>query len=285
MRRPNKKAKPQQSLEPPLTKTCLTVQRKVFTLSITLLCLLMFSTTCKADKLYVAVAANFSSTIKTLQRLFEAQSKHRLIISSASTGQLYTQIHHGAPYEVFLSADSLRPEKLITDKLAEKESSYIYAWGQLALWSADRHKITTEGEGKGEHLLKTDTLSRLVIPNPELAPYGYAAKQLMKHLELYDLWQNRLITAQNTAQAQQFTLSGSVPFAFIPLSQIKALPAQQQGSHWLAPSTYYSPIEQRLVLLKKGAQNPAASAFLKFIKSAQAQQIIADAGYLTESSH
>ncbi|MBL4608153.1 MAG: substrate-binding domain-containing protein, partial [Pseudomonadales bacterium] len=89
--------------------------RHFSTLCIALLCLMALSGACKADELYVAVAANFSSTLKKLAPLFEQQRGHRLITSTASTGQLYTQIHHGAPYEVFLSADSLRPEKLIKE--------------------------------------------------------------------------------------------------------------------------------------------------------------------------
>ena len=262
-----------------MKKFCLSAQH------ISLMCLLLLSNTCKADELYLAVSANFLSTIKTLQTLFESKSGHRFIISSASSGQLYSQIHFGAPYEVYLSADRLRPKMLIHEGLAVKHHRAIYARGQLALWSPEKNTFLSTDDELGERILKTDTLSRLVIANPKLAPYGDAAIQAMKHLKVYHLWKNRLITAQSTAQAQQFTLSGSVPFALIPLSQIKALPVEQQGSHWLIPKTYYAPIEQELVLLKKGVQNPAALAFLKFITSKHSQEIIRDAGYLTERSY
>ncbi|MBL4608750.1 MAG: molybdate ABC transporter substrate-binding protein, partial [Pseudomonadales bacterium] len=177
------------------------------------------------------------------------------------------------------------PEKLIKEGLADKESSYIYALGQLALWSAHSDKITRKGSNSGEHILSNDDESRLVIPNPKLAPYGFAAVELMKRLKVYHLWQKRLITAQNVAQAQQFILSGSVPFGFIPLSQINALPPDQRGSYWQVPASLYPPIVQRVVLLEKGRQNPAAAAFLEFLKSAQSRKIIRESGYLPEPSN
>ena len=224
---------------------------------------------------HIAVASNFSNTIKSLITPFEKQSGNSVIASYGSSGQLYAQIRNGAPYEVFLSADQLRPNLLIQDGYADSSNGFIYAQGQIVLWSPN----------KTNHLNKQTLISErrdglLAIANPKHAPYGSAAIQILKQLNVYQAWKKRLITGQNIAQTQQFIASKNVSFGFICYSQVAALPPDEQGAYWLVPTHYYKPLLQQLVILKKGQHNPAALRFIKFLKSPQAQAIILRHGYL-----
>lgn len=224
---------------------------------------------------HVAVASNFSSTIKNLIALFEKQSGHSVIASYGSSGQLYAQIRNGAPYEVFLSADQLRPNLLIQDGYADSSNGFIYAQGQVALWSPS----------KTNHLNKQTLISHnrsglLAIANPKHAPYGSAAIQILEQLNVYQAWKGKLITGQNIAQTQQFIASKNVSFGFIAYSQITALPPNEQGAYWLVPEHYYKPLLQQLVILEKAQHNPVALRFINFLKSPKAQAIIRRHGYL-----
>jgi molybdate transport system substrate-binding protein len=220
----------------------------------------------------VAVAANFTDAAKEIAAAFKQKTGHEAVLSFGASGQFYTQITQGAPFQVFLSADDGRPKKLVEDGLAVPESRFTYAIGKLVLWSRTPDFV------KGEATLRSAAFAKLSICNPTAAPYGAAAVQTMKSLKLYDALQPRLVEGASVTQAFQFVETGNAELGFIALSQ---LTGNDTGSRWIVPQDLYTPIRQDAVLLKIGASNAAASGFITFLKGPEARTIIEKYGYLT----
>lgn len=224
-----------------------------------------------AAETQVAVAANFTEPAKEIATAFTAATGDKAILSFGSSGQFYTQMAHGAPYEVFLSADSDRPKKAEQDGLAAPNTRFTYAIGRLVLYSKTPGLVDSRGA-----VLKADKFAKLSIADPGAAPYGLAAVQTLQHLGLYDQVKPKIVQGTSITQAYQFVASGAAELGFVALSQVINEPG---GSHWLVPTSDHEPIEQQAVLLLTGQKNPAAAAFLKFLKSPQAVAIIKRYGY------
>jgi molybdate transport system substrate-binding protein len=231
------------------------------------------STAAPAAQTNVAVAANFTEAAKEIAAAFKAKTGHEAVLSFGASGQFYTQITQGAPFQVLLSADDARPKKLIEDGLAVADSRFTYAIGKLVLWSK------TAGLVKGEETLKAASFAKLSICNPAAAPYGAAAVEAMKALKLYDTLQPKLVEGATITQAYQFVETGNAELGFVALSQ---LTGPETGSRWLVPQELYSPIRQDAVLLKTGASNEAATGFLSFLKGPEARTIIQKYGYVLD---
>ena len=231
----------------------------------------------KADEAIIAVAANFTGVAKLLRSQFEKTTGHRLKISYGSTGKLYAQIENGAPYDVFLAADSARPIKAINQGLAVADTRFVYAKGQLALWSAKQDLFES-----GPEYLRKAAFKHIALANPKTAPYGMAAMQVMQKLGLASSLGDRLVQGDSIAQTFQFVTTGNSEAGFIAYSQLIGWKGEQ-GSSWLIPAEYYEPIEQSAVLLEKGRSNQAARAFLDFLKSSPvARERIRQFGYGVE---
>ncbi|MDD2815242.1 MAG: molybdate ABC transporter substrate-binding protein [Thiotrichaceae bacterium] len=230
-----------------------------------------------ADTFNVAVAANFLSTAEQLGKKFETSSTHKASFSSSSTGKLYAQIKSAAPFDVFLSADVKTPELLEQEGLAVKGTRFSYAQGKLVLWSTKANFV----DKQGKILEHADKFQHIAIANPSSAPYGLAAQQTLKSLKLWDGMQNKLARGESISQAMSFVSSGSTELGFVALSQIMDNDGKitSKGSSWIVPENLYAPMTQQAVLLKTGENNAAAKAFLAFLKTPVAQQIITAAGY------
>lgn len=226
-----------------------------------------------ADVVSVAVAANFTDATREIVPLFEKATGHKAKVSYGSTGKLYSQIENGAPFQVFLAADTKRPQKAEQAGLAVADSLFVYAKGKLALWSTKAGLVDD-----GAKFLKDGAFAHLAMANPKTAPYGLAAQQVMEHLGLWSKLQSKLVRGESIAQTFQFVVSGNAQSGFVAYSQVKAWKGDS-GSTWVIPSEYYAPIEQAAVLLKKGESSPAAKAFLDFLKSDAAKQVIEQFGY------
>lgn len=228
----------------------------------------------------IASAANFQLALKKLSLQFEQKTNYKLLTSYASTGQLFAQISNGAPFDVFLSADSERANRLIDNKLAVSGSGLTYAVGELVLWSADPAFAFSDDRAKSKEI--NCTSGRIALANPKLAPYGKAALEALSNIQALQHCK-RLIYGQSVAQVMQFIASRNVTFGFVARAQLTALPDNQKGAFWLIPQRYYSRLEQKAVLLTRAQYNPAAIAFLDYLNSSEARQIIEDQGYSTIS--
>jgi molybdate transport system substrate-binding protein len=224
-----------------------------------------------AAPVHVAVAANFASTMSDLAALFEASTHDRVLVSVGSTGRLYAQIKHGAPFDVFFAADLARPARLEKEDAIVPGSRFTYAVGRIALWSPRAGYVDAHGK-----VLASGRYRHLAIANPKLAPYGAAAQQVLEARGLWQSVQSRLVEGQNIGQTYSYVSSGNAELGFVAYSQLKKPHARLKGSYWLVPQALYRPIEQQAVLLKDTA---AARAFVRFVKSAAARAIIAGYGY------
>ena len=231
---------------------------------------LVAPTAARAGEVHVAVAANFTAAAKEIAALYEAASGDTAILSFGSTGQLYTQISQGAPFEVFLAADRARPRKAVDEGLADPGSLVTYATGRIVLYSRDPGRVT------GEAALHAAGAGKLAIANPATAPYGTAAVEAMKALGVYDALAPRLVRGNNIAQTYQFVDSGSAALGFVALSQVIG---HDRGSRWIVPFRLYAPIAQDAVLLNTGRGNPAATGFLRFLQGPEARAVKEKYGY------
>lgn len=241
---------------------------------------ILFLSEAQAQTINVAVASNFTHPMKALVKAFEKQSGHKVRVSFGSSGKFYAQVKHGAPFQVFLSADQAKPIALEKEGWALAESRFTYATGRLALWSSQNNFID-------ETLtpLKNGSFNKLALANPKLAPYGTAAVQVLQNLNLASKTQAKWIKGENIAQTYQFVSTGNSDLGFVALSQVVSQksslnkPSIKQGSAWIIPSHLHQPISQDAILLKKGQHSLAAQELLAFIKSPQAKKIIHHYGY------
>lgn len=237
---------------------------------------LMLLFTCAASSAFaaetsVAVAANFTEPAKEIAAAFAKATGHKAQLVFGPSGAFYTQISHGAPFELFLSADAERPVKIEQEGLGVPATRFTYAVGRLALFSTTPRLVDKAGA-----VLRTGRFEKIAIADPVSAPYGQAALETMRALGVEARLKPRIVTGTSIAQAYQFTSTGAAELGFVALSQIIDV---KGGSRWIVPASLHKPIEQQAILLKTGAANPAARAFLKFLKSDAALRIIRRYGY------
>lgn len=246
-------------------------------LAIALLCLVAaFGAQARADTARLAVASNFSEPMQALAEAFAASTGHTLIVSTGSTGRLYAQIVNGAPFEVFLAADTVRPARLVENGLAIADSVRTYAIGRLAVMDMTDPAADTPPPLQR---LQAGDYRRLALANPDLAPYGAAARQVLDYLELQTASASRQVFGENIGQTYAFIATGNADLGFVALSQIRQPGSASAGRHDLVPDDWHDPIRQNAVLLVGGRDNEAARAFMDFLASPEARDIIAAHGY------
>ena len=247
------------------------IRRTFHTLLTCVALYVLVSCASRGDKtVHVAVAANFTEAAKEIAQLFEQKTGNRVLLSFGSTGQLFTQITQDAPFEVFLSADEETPRKIVAAGLGLSDSVFTYAIGRLVLFS------TTLDLTDGLSVLRAGQFQKIAIANPTTAPYGVAAMQVLKSLDLETALRGRVVQGNNITQTFQFVDTGNAEVGFVAWSQVIG---KDSKSIWNVPQELYSPIRQDAVLLKKDPEVEAARAFIGFVKSAEAIKIIEKYGY------
>jgi molybdenum ABC transporter molybdate-binding protein len=210
--------------------------------------------------------------MQRIEQAFEGTSEHELRIIRGSSGKHYAQIRNGAPFDIFLSADQLRPRRLVEEGVAKESGLATYAQGQLALWS--RQNDLQLGR---EYLLNTDNYRVIAMANPRLAPYGQAAREVFSNLGLESLLSERLVMGENIAQAFQFAFSGNADLGLVAYSQALSPNLRGQGSVWLVPSELHQPIKQDMLIL---SDSTAALEFASFMQGDVVREILLSSGYL-----
>ena len=224
-----------------------------------------------ADQLRIAVASNFKLAMNSLVDRFEQQTDHDVVVSYGSSGKLYAQIQNGAPFDIFFSADSERPQKLVSDGRGSGDSLMTYALGQLVLWSPNK-----VGEQDLSKVLQGEDVAHIAIANPKLAPYGRAAQQVLEHFQLWFSLQDKLVRGENINQTFLFVRSTNAELAFVALAQVKNLTLENRGTVWQIPKDTYQPIEQQALILNR---TDASDAFWQFLQTSESRQMILDLGY------
>jgi molybdate transport system substrate-binding protein len=229
-------------------------------------------------RLVVAAAANLGSVADNLKAAFNAVHPGiEVDFVLGSSGALATQIENGAPFHVFMAADTGFPDRIVKAGLASGAAK-IYARGKLALFSVKPRDFSA-----GLALLAAPDVERIAIANPETAPYGSASVQALRAAGLWDSVKGKIVTAQNIAQAVQYALTAA-DLGFVNKSALYtkdlAAYADKEGINWIEvdPSTH-DPIDQAFVVLKTAGDDPAAAAFAAFLGSEPARKVFLAAGY------
>ncbi len=229
---------------------------------------------CLAGEVQVAVAANFAEPIKAVAAVLQKTTGHTLKVTLGATGKLYAQIKNGAPFEVFLAADTATPAKLEAEGLAQPGTRFTYATGKLVLWSADAATVDAQG-----NVLKGGNFRKLAYASPKLAPYGAAAAQVMEKMGLTDALTPKLVQGESIGQTYTFVHTGNAELGFVAMSQVLVGGQLKGGSMWVVPQAFYAPIQQDAVVLQRGANNPAAQALVTLLQSPNIKDLIRSYGY------
>lgn len=227
----------------------------------------------------VAAAADLEPVLPPIFAQFQRQTGIRAVATYKASAILTTQILNGAPFDLFLSADTGYPQRLIAAGMADSAQPLIYAKGTLVLWTRKDSRLPAPSID----LLRSPALKTLAIASPRQAPYGRAAIAALKSLNLYQSLQPRIVTAENIGQAAQFVESGNAQAGLISLTAALTPTLSSVGSYFVIPRNLYPPIDQGAVVVKNSAQRTAAQRLLDFILSPPIQAEMAKRGLASAS--
>ncbi|MCG2593095.1 molybdate ABC transporter substrate-binding protein [Ramlibacter sp. XY19] len=236
--------------------------------------LLLAAGTAGAAQVQVAVAANMAAPMQKIAADFARASGHEAVVALGATGKFYAQVRSGAPFEVLLAADDETPARLEREGFTVPGTRFTYATGRLALWSADPAAVDAQGR-----VLQRAPQGKLAIADPRLAPYGAAAMATLEKLGVLAAWQPHLVQGESIGQAFQFVATGNAPLGFVALSQVMVDGKLAKGSAWIVPAQYHAPLRQDAVVLKPGGSNPAAAAFINYLRGNAARATLRGYGY------
>jgi len=243
------------------------------------LAILLATITVSAQKVNVAAAANLRYVLEEIKTAYLKQHpKAKVNLTFGASGMLVQQIQNGASFDFFMAADNEFPVKL-KDKGLTTGSMSTYAIGKLAMYST-----TLDVEKLGLEALKSQAIKKLAIANPETAPYGERAVELLKSLKLFDGLKSKIVLGENIAQTAQFAFTGNAEIGFIALSLALAPDMDNKGSYYIVPQSLYKPIEQTCILIKTPVLNTEAAKFKKFVLSPATKGIWEKWGYKTVNS-
>lgn len=245
-------------------------------LSLTLL--LLLSKSLSAENIYVGVASNFFGPIKIIKKNFENQTGHHVIVTSGSSGSLYSQIINGAPLDIFLSGDQKLPKKLENNSKGVSGTRFTYAIGQLQLWSNNKkllHKDFPE-------ILNSNIIKYIGVGNPKFVPYGFAAEEVLKKLSLLEQLSPKLILGKNINQVFVMGYFGNLDLAFVAKSDVIIKNYDKKGRVWDIPQGLYSLIKQDAIMLVPGQKKNGVKDFLNFLSSDFIKKKLEDLGYIVD---
>jgi molybdate transport system substrate-binding protein len=217
-----------------------------------------------AGEIKVAAASDLTFAFKDVVARFEKQTGNKAKLTYGSSGNFYSQIQNGAPFDLFFSADVSFPKKLEAAGLTVPGSIYEYAKGEIVIWVPNGSKLDLS---KGLTVLLDPTIRKIAIANPLHAPYGAAAVAAIKHAGIYDQVKNKFVQGENISQTAQFVQSGNADIGIVALSLALAPAMKSSGRYVVIPPEDYPPLIQAAVVLKSSTEKKLANQFLKFLKA------------------
>ncbi len=231
----------------------------------------------QGEELNVAAAADLKFAIGELAANFEKQTGNKVNVTYGSSGNVFSQIQNGAPFDLFFSADVEYAKKLEAGGLAEPGTLYNYAVGRIVIWMPQGVKVDLNAQGM--NALLGAVIQKIAIANPVHAPYGRAAVAAIKKSGIYEKVEPKLVYGENISQAAQFVQSGNAQAGIIALSLAISPAMKDSGKMWLIPTELHSPIEQAAVVVKNSRKKEAAKAFLEYVKSAAGKAVMEKYGF------
>lgn len=251
--------------------------RNMIKASLTAILLLAFCfpTLC-AEEITVAAAADLQFALKDIAARYEKHSGNTVKLTFGSSGNFFSQIQNGAPFDVFFSADLDYPRKLEAAGQAEPGTFYQYATGKIVLWVRNESKLDLT---KGLAVLLDPSIQKIAIANPQHAPYGRAAAAALQHETLYEKLKDKMVLGENISQAAQFVESGSADVGIIALSLAVASAMRAEGRYAEIPADFYPPLQQGCVVLASSKKKAAAREFVEFLKTAEIVELLKRSGF------
>ena len=243
------------------------------------LAILLCSARARGQEIAVAAAADLKFAMGELATNFEKQTGTKVNVTYGSSGNFFSQIQNGAPFDLFFSADVEYAKKLEAEGLAEPGTLYSYAVGRVVIWMPQDVKVDPNAQGM--NALLDAAIHKIAIANPAHAPYGRAAVAAMKKAGIYEKVEPKLVNGENISQAAQFVQSGNAQAGIIALSLAISPAMKDSGKMWLIPAELHPPIEQAAVVVKSSHKKEAATAFLEYIKSAAGKAVMDRYGFTT----
>ncbi len=224
--------------------------------------------------LTIAAAADLKYVLDSLVTIFNRQHPAaKVSVVYGSSGRFYEQISHGAPFDIFFSADGGYPLRLQQAGLTAG-APQPYALGRLVLWSKK-----LDPNAKGLNTLLDPRVQRIALANPAHAPYGQKAEEVLRHYQLYDRVKPKLVLGENIGQAAQYAATGAADVGLLAYSLALSPELRRAGRFYLIPAAAHQPLQQCYVLLKQARGNATAAAFAAFVASPVARQALKKYGF------
>jgi molybdate transport system substrate-binding protein len=246
-----------------------------------LLAVFLFRSQSPPPEIRAAAAADLQFAMADLSSQFEKQSGSKLSVTYGSSGNFFSQLQNGAPFDLFFSADIDYPRKLESAGLAEPGTLYEYALGRIVIWTPRGARVNVSKGGW--NALVGPLVEKIAIANPEHAPYGRAAITALEKAGIYEAVKAKLVFGENISQAAQFVQSGNAQAGIIALS-LAVSPAMKDGNRWEIPAEMHPAIEQAVILLKSAKNKEAARGFLEFVKSGVGRATLQKYGFTFPSA-
>jgi molybdate transport system substrate-binding protein len=254
-----------------IRRSCLGLLALVFVISLT-----RREISAQEEEVRIAAAADLQFAMADLAQQYKNQTGNLLNVTYGSSGNFFTQILNGAPFDLFFSADSDYPKQLVIASLANPATFYKYGLGRIVIWVPPGSKIDVANQ-KWNALLDP-SVQKISIANPEHAPYGKAAVAAMQKAGIYEKVKAKLVLGENISQAAQFVQSGNAQIGIVALS-LALSPPMKTGERWEIPADAHPAIEQGAVVLTNARNKDAARAFLEFVKSDSGRETLAKYGF------
>lgn len=227
-------------------------------------------------ELTIAAASDLNYAFKDLIAEYETSTGSHVKLSLGSSGNFFSQIQNGAPFDLYFSADIGYPRKLEEAGLTVPGSLYRYAIGRIVLWAGRESKLDVS---KGLDILRDVSIKKIAIANPKHAPYGRAAVAAMEHFKVSEQVKDRLVLGENISQAAQFVQSGACEVGIVALSLAVAPPMKAAGTYWAIPAESHPRLEQGAAIMKSSRQQEAARQFLAFMQGPKGREIMTRYGF------
>jgi molybdate transport system substrate-binding protein len=232
----------------------------------------------RAEEIKVAAAADLNYAMKDLAARFEQKTGNKVSLSLGASGNFYSQIQNGAPFDLFFSADADYPKKLAQANLIDPASLRPYAVGHLVLWVPNSSKL--DPQKLKMDLLLQPGVEKIAIANPQHAPYGRAAMAALEHFGMEGKVSGKLVLGENISQTAQFVESGNAQAGLIALSLAASPAMKNAGKYWELPADSYPQIEQVVGILSASQHKPAAQAFIDFVRSPEGGAVLRRYGFV-----
>jgi molybdate transport system substrate-binding protein len=219
----------------------------------------------------VAAASDLARAFDDVGKAFEKKTGIKPTFDFGSSGLLAKQIEQGAPFYLYAAASKSFVDQVVKSGKCDGATAALYSRGRLVVWGKNGvpAKLTDLVDPK---------YKRIGIANPDHAPYGKAAVEVMQKAGIYDQLKDRLVLGENIQATMTYAREGSVDVAFVALSLAIT---NDSASYMSVDLDLHSPLEQTLVVCGQGKEADAARELAKFITGDEGRSIMEKYGFST----